>query len=136
MAERTRSRETTAETTTADSTVVAPVPKQVAYPNLNAGGTRRNKGGGRRPSILRAKALQGVDIGLACAFRIIRSKKARAADQINAAEFCASIGLGERIPRAEVRERLVATVATLRSLLPADQADDVVVGIGRHWEGL
>lgn len=111
---------------------------------LRRGGT--NPGAGRRPAIIRQRALamfarnlpvlDGIARGVTVEFVDNGETKLctpRASERVSAMKLLADIGLGEQIAVSDIRDRLRQQIAVLRDELTPEQLDRLLPRLGEVW---
>ena len=90
---------------------------------------------GRPPSIVRERCRGSFDERISIAEAIADDEAAPASERLRALELIGRIGLASagEVSVAEVESRLIKTVATIKLMLPADVADELLMAIKPHW---
>lgn len=113
---------------------------------LASGGTVGNKGGGRRPSAIRKKALRmfgnrlqivgsiadGITVEIEDETGEWKLVTPKPADRLNALKLLAELGLGEQVGVSEVRERLRSQLRIIRGQATWTTAD-LVAALAPVW---
>jgi hypothetical protein len=120
------------------------VEKSVAtmMPARNGGALRKGSakgntpGTGRPPSALRAIAREGFAETLPIVKRIAKSRKAKDADRIRAADVLGKYGMSTPVTIDDVRERIRQQNDEIREYLSAEQAETLISRLRAIWLAL
>lgn len=113
---------------------------------LRMGGKPGNRGGGRKPSQIRKKALRmlanrmgligHLADGVAVQFEEDGSTKLvspKPGERLQALKLLAELGMGEQVAVSEVKARMRAQVEVLRDELPPELFERITQRLGEVW---